>query len=156
MFHSYLQSATPDIADILTIKPVGEMLPATFKKPQQAFFTDAGGEQVNSYSAKWHIIQRIPWDYLSAEDKETIFNLYFSASKANGKQYSFTWAHPVDGQYYIAYFGMDLSWAEAAAGYFYSSNVVLKIIGYTTPAAVALLADTGIALLVDTDIALII
>jgi hypothetical protein len=64
---------------------------------------DDGSNVVTTLSGSLFTVT-LQWIYLSSTDAETILDFYHTAAKAKGRERSFYWLHPIDGNYYTVRF----------------------------------------------------
>ena len=103
----YLSSKTADYApspeDILSITPQRTMT-ETADKNQVIHDADDGSIAVVSLSnASWFTVT-LEWAAITNEDANTIFDYYNDTLKANGRERTFYWEHPTDGNTYTVRF----------------------------------------------------
>jgi len=99
----YLSVVAPDVADILDIDPQGELI-IDLDENQVVNTTDGGAEEVFEHPGGPAFTVTIAWEYLSQADATTVWALYFTLTKANGLDSSFSWVHPTDGNTYVVKF----------------------------------------------------
>ena len=105
---TYLDTKTADYtATELTIAP-HNMLTEEGQKRQYFHEYDGGDLEVITTSDSFFTVG-IQWDWLSYDDADLILDFYHDAAKANAKQNTFYWLHPIDDNTYVVRFATDLS-----------------------------------------------
>jgi len=69
---------------------------------------DSGDIEVVTTSDSFFSVT-IQWDWIDYTDAETILDFYHDVNKANARQRTFHWWHPLDGNTYVARFATDLT-----------------------------------------------
>lgn len=64
---------------------------------------DDGSHVVTTLSGSIFTVT-LQWTYLSSTDAQTILDFYHDTAKAKGRERTFYWLHPVDGNYYTVRF----------------------------------------------------
>lgn len=100
---TYLSDVTADYTTAnLTVTPQNIMEEAgDFNQVDRIM--DDGSHVVTTLSSSIFVVT-LEWTYLSSTDAETIFDFYHAATKGKGRERTFYWYHPLDGNYYTVRF----------------------------------------------------
>ena len=105
----------------LTVTPT-TILPFDSDKSQDWHDMDSGAAIVVTKSDQSYYDIMLEWDNISASDHGIIFDFYNSTTKANGREFTFYWEHPMDGHTYVVRF-MD----KLTSNYVYKYGARMKV-----------------------------
>lgn len=100
---SYLAVKTADYTTTeLSVTPHSVLTEEGIKNQILHEFDD-GSVDVVTLSDSYFTVT-LQWDWLNSTDKNTILDMFHSASKANGMAKTFYWHHPLETNIYVARF----------------------------------------------------
>lgn len=127
----YLPTKTADYtATTLSITPQ-ETLEEQGQKKQKAHEFDDGALSVVNLSSANYFKVTLQWNIISDTDAWVILDFWQDSAKANGRENTFYWEHPTDGNTYVVRFMSSLSRTREAGlvGYQQVSQVTLRVEG---------------------------
>lgn len=100
----YLSTGVADYtATELSVTPQ-DILPVNPVKNQLMLWTDAEAPHVINIDDDSVFTVNLSFKYISDADAKTIMDFWITDSIANGKENTFYWVHPTDGETYVARF----------------------------------------------------
>ena len=106
--YDYLSTVNPTYTTTtLSVKPKTAVAQRG-KKSQIVHEFDDGSIAVVAINDNAVFDVTLQWDMISTSDAGTILDFWHDANKANGRERSFYWTHPVDGHTYVAHFLSEL------------------------------------------------
>lgn len=127
----YLSAVSADYtAETLSVTPQNVMTENSMKK-QVVHEADDKTVAVTSYTDDSLFEIELQWDIISDEDAGTIMDFWNNSSKANGREWTFYWQHPIESNIYTVRFLSPLSRSKRAGrvGYQEISSVKLRVEG---------------------------
>lgn len=101
---NFLSAVAADYtATELTVSPT-TIMPVTGDKTQYVNEFDDGSISVVTANNQSIFDIELQWEYISSADHTTIFDFYHDATKANARENTFYWTHPIDGNSYTVRF----------------------------------------------------
>lgn len=128
---NYLSEATADYSYVLDIPPQNVM-DVTGDKKQIIHEFDDGSIAVASKSNQSYFDLAVEWDVLEPDDADAIFDLWHDEDKANGRENTFYWEHPIELNVYTVRFITNIKRTQSHQNYLLASisGAVLRVVGY--------------------------
>lgn len=101
--YNYLSNKTADYAQTLNISPQ-VVLPEVGDKTQWVHPMYDGSVVVVSGSDQSYFTVEMQWGNISSTDATTLMDWWHNTSKANGRENTFYWTHPVTARSYTVRF----------------------------------------------------
>ncbi|MFO8016709.1 MAG: hypothetical protein R6U32_06395 [Candidatus Woesearchaeota archaeon] len=129
---TYLNAVTADYtATELQVTPQ-RTITEDGNKNQVVHEADDGTISVTTFSDDSIFTVTLQWDVLEEADANTIVDFYHDSTKANGRERTFYWHHPTDGNIYTVRFMGPLQrvWDTKIGLHRKVSQVELRVEGY--------------------------
>ena len=127
---SYFTAATTATYNYTFTLVPQSILKMTGDKTQIVHKFDDGSVRVASLSSQSYFEETLVFDVLTAAEQEIIFDLWHNSSKANGRENTFYWLHPLDGYTYVVRFMDILTIERSNSLYSKIAGVIFRIEGY--------------------------
>lgn len=128
----YLNAATPDNVQTLSISPQGDVTHRPGVIPEVDFMDD-GSTETYSFTTDEFFIVPIQWSGLSESDADAVIDFYLNSVKGNKLASSFLWTHPTDGYTYVVKFNSPIEWDQIAPATYRVPVIELRVLGYYSP-----------------------
>lgn len=99
----YLPAKMPDYNYTLNITPMRTM-PIKGQKKQVVHEYDDESVTVIPFSSQSKFDIQLQWDWLEDADAEELLDLWHNINRANGKERTFYWQHPLESNVYVVRF----------------------------------------------------
>ena len=129
--YDVLPTIASDVNETLSIKPQGEIAPESGGFKQKIHpGDDQSEERVNLGSTTPVFTVTFAYNVLSESDMGTLFQLYFTSTKAFGMVNSFKWSSRGDGHTYVVRFAIEyLARSGCLQAKMGAKGIVLRLLG---------------------------
>ena len=124
--YDYVSTVTPDNNETMSLNAVGVIREVTTKNQVIHLGVDGSEERIEIASGVIAYID-YPFNVMTAEDGNTLFDFWHTSTKGSGKIKSFKLAY-TDGHTYVVRFDSDMN-RSRPVGYHQSSSVSFKVLG---------------------------